>query len=135
MTNPNSILESTKKVLGLDADYTAFDHDIQMHINTAFSNLHQLGIGPIDGFEIEDDSAEWNDFLGDGNLPLNSVRSYIYLTVRLMFDPPASAYGTAAMERQIDELVWRINVRREEEAFPYAPPSVSTTLLGEELIL
>lgn len=129
--NPHSILDSTKKVLGLDADYTAFDYDVTMHINSAFSNLHQLGIGPIDGFEIEDNTAEWNDFLGEDNLPLNSVRNYIYLVVRLNFDPPASAYGTAAMERQIDELVWRINVRREEEAFPYVPPAVITSLLTE----
>lgn len=109
----NSILDSTKKVLGLDSEYTAFDQDVMMHINSVFSTLCQLGIGPDDGFMIEDETPTWADYLG-GDKNLNSVKSYVYLKVRLLFDPPNTSFAIAAMEKQIEELEWRINVHREE---------------------
>lgn len=111
-----SILKSTKKVLGIDAAYTAFDLDVITHINAAFSTLTQLGIGPVNGFQIEDDTAVWGTFLGT-DLQLNSVKSYVYLKVRLIFDPPQTSYHMEAIKEQIHELEWRLNVHREETAW------------------
>lgn len=113
----DSILESTKKNLGIDADYTVFDPDITLHINSVFSTLTQLGIGPVEGFEIEDDTATWSDFL-DNDPRLNSVKTYVYLRVRLMFDPPNNGFLVDNMQKQIDELTWRINVTREFRDWP-----------------
>jgi len=120
----DSILDSTKKVLGIDPAYTAFDVDVIMHINSTFSKLHQLGIGPTEGFIIEDNTAVWIDFLGDLAPTLSSVQSFMYLSVRLLFDPPATSYAIAAFERQLDELGWRINARREEVEHPWVAPVI-----------
>lgn len=110
-----SILQGTKKILGVAADYTAFDHDIITHINSAFSTLAQLGVGPENGFMIEDASAVWTDFLGGTVDPqLNLVRTYVFLKTKMFFDPPTTSYLITACERQIAELEWRLNVRREE---------------------
>lgn len=117
----DSILDSTKKVLGLDSEYTAFDQDVIMHINSVFSTLHQLGIGPDNGFMIEDKTPTWTQYLG-ADMNLNSVKSYVYLKVRLLFDPPATSFAIAAMEKQIEELEWRINVHREEVTHPWVGP-------------
>ena len=108
-----SILTSTKKVLGIDESYTAFDTDIIMHINSIFAVLTQLGIGPVEGFAISDSTATWGSFLGT-DLQLNSVKTYVYLRVRLIFDPPATSFVLNAMQEQIRELEWRLSVRREE---------------------
>jgi hypothetical protein len=110
-----SILTSTKKILGIAEDYTVFDLDIITHINAAFSTLTQLGVGPADGFMIEDATAVWTDFDPvDDDRQYNSVRSYIYLRVRQIFDPPATSYLIGAFDKQIQELEWRLNVHREE---------------------
>jgi hypothetical protein len=111
-TISESILNSTKKVLGLDESYTVFDTDVIMHINSVLSILNQLGIGPVDGFMIEDATPTWTDFLADVK-PLNSVKTYVFLRVRMLFDPPTTGYLITAMEKQIEELTWRINVYRE----------------------
>lgn len=111
-----SILNSTKKILGIANDYTAFDQDIITHINTAFSTLTQLGVGPADGFMIEDDSAVWAEFI-DIDIQLNSVKSYVFLRVRLLFDPPGTSYLINAYQDQIKELEWRLNTHREETAW------------------
>lgn len=116
-----SILDSTKKVLGIDAAYTAFDVDILMHINSVFSTLNQLGLGPVEGFAIEDNSTTWDTFLGT-DLRLNSVKTYIYLRVRLLFDPPSTSYLITSMKEQLQELEWRLNVNREEST--WVPPVV-----------
>lgn len=108
-----SILNSTKKILGIDEDYTVFDPDIITHINTALSTLTQIGIGPPGGFMIEDDSAVWGDFIAD-DPRFNSVKSYVFLKVKMMFDPPTTSYLIDSMGRQIQELEWRLNVQREE---------------------
>jgi len=108
----NSILTSTKKILGVAANYTTFDPDIITHINAALSSLNQLGIGPTLGFGIEDDSAVWDDLA----LPLNQlsmVRAYIYMKVRMMFDPPTTSFHIEAMNKQIAEFEFRLNVNRE----------------------
>jgi hypothetical protein len=107
-----SILNSTKKILGIAEDYTVFDLDIITHINSAFSTLTQLGVGPAEGFMIEDATAVWSDFIGD-DVQYNSVKSYVFLRVRLLFDPPATSYLIAAYEKQIQELEWRLSVLRE----------------------
>lgn len=111
-----SILISTKKVLGLTEDYTAFDHDIIMHINTAFSILAQLGIGPTSGFMIEDDSADWTDFLDvEADPRFISLKSWVFLKVKMMFDPPSTSYLITSMENQIRELEWRLNITAEND--------------------
>jgi hypothetical protein len=109
-----SILNSTKKILGLPQDYTVFDHDVITHINSAFTILAQLGVGPTRGFMIEDDQAEWSDFIDPVTDPtFNSVQTYLFLKVRQYFDPPTTSYMISSMERQIQELEWRLNVERE----------------------
>jgi hypothetical protein len=108
-----SILNSTKKILGISDDYTVFDLDIITHINSALSTLTQLGVGPASGFMIEDDTAEWADFIED-DIQYNAVKSYVYLKVRSLFDPPTTSYLISAVDKQIAEFEWRLNVHREE---------------------
>lgn len=110
-----SILTSTKKTLGIDESYTVFDTDIVMHINSVFSTLTQLGVGPEDGFAIDDSSALWTDFIDDARL--NNVKSYMYLKVRLLFDPPGTSYHLNSMKEQAKEMEWRINVVREGDSW------------------
>lgn len=118
----DSILNSTKKILGISYDYTAFDLDIITHINSAFSALSQIGVGPKNGFSIEDSSTTWTDFsitdvvLPELSIPLNQlnmVKTYIFLKTRLIFDPPSTSFAIAATEKQIQEHEWRLNVFRE----------------------
>ena len=104
-----SILTSIKKLLGIEEEYTQFDNDIIMHINSVLLNLTQLGVGPAEGFLIEDDTATWEDFIGDSN-QLQAVKSYMYLKVKLLFDPPLSSSVIESMNRTIAELEWRLNV-------------------------
>lgn len=112
----DSILNTVKKVLGLDPDYTAFDTDVIMHINSVFSTLHQLGVGPSQAFQIQDETETWFEFLGN-ETSINSVKTYVYLRVRLIFDPPATSFTIAAMEKQAQELEWRLNVQQEGERY------------------
>lgn len=107
-----SVLDSVKKQLGLSDSYTAFDPDIIMGINSVFLILNQLGVGPANPFSIEDNTAEWDDFF-DGNEQIELVKSYMYLKVRLIFDPPSTGVLHEAMERQIQEFEWRLNVYAE----------------------
>lgn len=108
-----SILTSTKKILGIAEDYTVFDLDIITHINTAFSTLTQLGVGPATGYMIEDAANLWSEFIID-DLQNNAVKSYVFLRVRMLFDPPTTSYLITASEKQIQELEWRLNAHREE---------------------
>ena len=107
----SSILTSIKKLLGIAAEYTDFDQDIIMHINSVFSILKQLGVGPKEGFVITGDTEEWTDFMPDKYISL--VKSYVYLKVRLMFDPPVNSALIESMNRQISEFEWRLNVEIE----------------------
>lgn len=109
-----SILTSIKKLLGIEEDYTIFDTDIIIHINSVFSILHQLGLGPKGGFVISDDTTNWSDYIGDNN-NLFMVKTYVYLKVKLVFDPPTSAGAIEAIEREIKELEWRLNVAVDPE--------------------
>ena len=110
-----SILTSTKKILGIAEDYTVFDLDIITHINTAFTTLAQLGVGPPEAFMIEDATALWTDFDPvDDHINYNAVKSYVFLRVRLLFDPPTTSYLISAFDKQLQELEWRLNTYREE---------------------
>lgn len=111
---PDSILDSTKKVLGIDSGYDAFDVDILMHINSVLSQLSQIGLGPDGGFEIEDSSTLWVEYLG-ANKNLNFVKTYVYLKVRMFFDPPTTSFDLTAKQDQIKELEFRINVVVDSE--------------------
>lgn len=108
-----SILDSVKKNLGIAADYDVFDSDILLFINGVFSTLNQLGVGPDDGFYVADDAVEWDDFLG-ADPRLNHVRTYVFLRVKLLFDPPQTSYAQEAVKEQIKEHEWRLNAQREE---------------------
>lgn len=108
----DSILTSIKKLLGITEEYEHFDVDLIMHINSVFMILKQLGVGPPDGFSISDKSAVWSDFIGD-SFDIESVKSYMYLKVKLLFDPPLSSAAMDATNRLISELEWRLNLAAE----------------------
>ena len=108
----DSILTSIKKLLGITEEYEHFDQDIIIHINTALMILTQLGVGPSEGFFIKDKYAVWSDFIPDVKT-LEAVKSYIYLKVRMLFDPPTSSSLMNAMEQNMKELEWRLNVASE----------------------
>ena len=114
---PNSILDETKKALGIGYEHQEFDVDVIMHINSVFSTLQQLGVGPRTGFSIHDASTLWTAFLPQDTL-LNNVRSYMYLRVRMLFDPPATSFTQDAFQKQIDELTWRLTVQAEDHLIP-----------------
>lgn len=105
----DSILDSIKKLLGIAPEYTAFDNDIIMHINSVFFILSQIGVGPAEGFSIKDNSATWTDFVPNIT-NLEALKTYVYLKVRLLFDPPSSSAVAEAMNRQISELEWRLYI-------------------------
>ena len=107
-----SILTSIKKLLGVPENYEQFDMDITIHINSVFMILNQLGIGPSDGFSITDKTALWSDFISD-NKKLEAVKSYVYMKVRLLFDPPMSSSVMECMNRMINEMEWRLNAEAE----------------------
>lgn len=106
----DSILTSVKKMLGIAEEYDHFDADLIMHINSVLTILGQLGVGPAEGFFIEDDEAEWTDFVPDMS-NLQFIKTYVYQKVKLLFDPPQSASAIEALNRSISELEWRINVQ------------------------
>lgn len=105
----DSILTSIKKLLGIAEEYEHFDADIIMHINSVFSILTQLGVGPSNGFSIEDKEARWHDFIGEDN-NIEMVKSYIHLKVKLLFDPSLSSAVMEATNQMVKELEWRLNV-------------------------
>lgn len=107
-----SILTSIKKHCGIDAEYKHFDPDIIEHINSVIADLWQIGVGPYEGFMIEDDTTSWWDFLQDSK-KYHAVKSYMELRVKLLFDPPTSSAVMESMQRQIDKWEWRLNVASE----------------------
>lgn len=108
-----SILTSTKKLLGITEECTDFDPDIIMHINTVLATLNQLGVGAYAGFAISDSTPTWDDFMG-GDPRLNLVKSYVHLKVRLLFDPPLQSSVMEAINNTTKELEWRISVVADE---------------------
>lgn len=103
----DSILLSVKKMIGIPNDYDVFDTDIIIHINTVFDSLNQMGVGPEEGFSISDSSTEWSEFLTFGK---NSemVKTYMYLKVRMFFDPPSNGTLSNVLSEQIKEYEWRL---------------------------
>lgn len=110
-----SILTSIKKLLGITEEYTHFDNDIIIHINSVLLTLTQLGVGPKEGFLIEDKTADWTDFIED-SVQLQAVKSYVYLKVKLLFDPPLSSAVIESTNRMIAELEWRLRLAAETTA-------------------
>ena len=111
----SSILSTIKKLIGLDVDYTPFDEDIKVFINGAMMVLQQLGVGPLQGFTVTDFTQTWDEFL-PSDIMLEGVKQYIYLYVKMAFDPPASSVVMDAMEKQKQELEWRL--REQAEFYP-----------------
>ena len=120
-----NILDSIKKLLGIDEADLNFDQELIMHINSVFMVLNQLGVGPVGGFKISSNEEVWTDFVST-RLDLESVKSYIYLKVRLLFDPPQNSFLVGSIEKQIEEQEWRLQVQVE----PYA--LTAAALLEEE---
>jgi hypothetical protein len=123
-----SILKSVKKNLSLEPTYDVFDGEIIMHINAAFSTLNQLGFGPDGGYSIEDDVSEWTEFVDTVNV-LSSVKTYVYLRVRLLFDSPTTEYVLRSFQDQLKELEWRLNVLRE--GMEWADPMPAGVIVDE----
>lgn len=103
----DSILDSIKKLLGIQPEYTSFDEDIIIAINTSFATLNQLGVGPEGGYMIEDNTQTWNDYITATNL--NMVKTYVHLKSRLLFDPPTGGV-LDAIKNQLAELEFRLYV-------------------------
>lgn len=122
----SSILTSTKKILGIAQAYTAFDLDIITHINSTFATLSQLGVGPVDGFMIEDAGAVWDDYDVPQN-QLNLIKTYMFLKVRILFDPPGTSFLVEALNNQLREHEWRLSIFREGESWT-APTALNTTI-------
>lgn len=108
MSDMDSILTSVKKLIGIDKEDTAFDPDVIMHINSSFLVLSQLGVGPDEGFYINDDAAVWTDFISNNMLLLNYVKTFVYLKAKLVFDPPSSSIAVQSMQEMVREHEWRI---------------------------
>lgn len=104
-----SILTSTKKLLGIAEEYDHFDPDIIMHINSVFMTLNQMGVGPTEGFKIEGEDATWNDYTA-GDISIEAVKSYMAAKVRFMFDPPDRSAVMEALKSTIAELEFRLHV-------------------------
>jgi hypothetical protein len=120
----SSILDDVKHMLGLLPAETAFDSDVIIHINTVFGVLHQIGVGPPGGFRIDDNTTQWDEFITDDRL--NGVKSYMFLRVKLFFDPPQTGFTQQAMERQITEMEYRLNVAAE---YPYFGTGGQTVII------
>lgn len=109
----DSILTSIKKLLGITEDYAHFDDDIILHINSVFMVLTQLGVGPENGYRIVGKGNTWDEFIPTEDVRFESVKSYVYLKVKLLFDPPASSAHMEAINRMISEFEWRLNIAAE----------------------
>ena len=113
MEGTDTILESTKKMLGISDQDTHFDPDIIMHINSVLMVLRQIGVGPKEGFMIADGFEKWEDFIPD-SMDFIAIKTYVYLKVKMLFDPPLSSAVMECMKRNIDELEWRLNNEAED---------------------
>lgn len=108
----DSILVTIKKMLGLEDAYTPFDTDVMIFINAALMNLTQLGVGSKEGYTISDYDTKWSDFLTN-ETKLGAVKTYVYLKVKMAFDPPTNSFVMDAMKQQAEEIGWRLNVQAE----------------------
>lgn len=111
----NSILDSIKKLLQIEPSYDEFDVDIMIHINSVFSTLYQIGVGPQTGaYRITSQANAWSEFIGDDTF-LEEVKSYIYLRVKRLFDPPETSFANDSFKDQLKEMEWRLQT--------YSPPA------------
>lgn len=110
----DSIFDSIKLMLGMESDYNAFDTDLIIHINSAIAKLTQVGVGDPEGFELDKvnpSTSKWQDFIGEGHTKIiNMVQTYVYLQVRLLFDPPQNSFTQDVLKKEMEEQLWRINV-------------------------
>lgn len=113
MGNIESILTSIKKLHGISAEDTSFDSDIIIHINSAFMILKRLGVGPSTGFYIEDETTKWTDYVNDRFI-VEAIKSFVYIKVKLVFDPPASPTVIEALKSSADEYACTIRDWLEE---------------------
>lgn len=111
-----SILKSIRKLCNISEDSKTFDTDLIIYINNAFMNLTQLGVGPDNGFAIEDESYDWSDFISEDDKNYEGVKTYVYLKTRLVFDPPSSSTVLQSYKDTIAELEWRLNAAAESKA-------------------
>lgn len=118
---PLSILESVKKNLNLPPDYDEFDQDVIIAINTGLSTMTQIGVGPPEGFQITGADETWDALLGT-DPRLNPVINYVSLQARLIFDPPATSFAITAIQDQLREMVWRLEVIANPA--PALPPDI-----------
>ena len=116
IVNTEGILASMKLMLGMEPDYNAFDTDLIIHINTCLAELYQVGVGS-EPFQLDlsnPTSSEWEDFIGDEDVALNMVKSYTYLNLRTLFDPPQSSSVLDAYKTKAQELLGRIRVEADK---------------------
>lgn len=117
VVNTDGILASMKLMLGMEPEYNAFDTDIIIHINTILAKLTQISVGPEEGFQLDlehPETSKWEDFLGAENPVLNMAKSYMYMQLRLMFDPPQNSFTQDALKKESEELLWRLNVEADK---------------------
>lgn len=127
----DSILDVTKKLLGIPSEYDAFDLDIITHINSVFFELTQLGVGPTSGFFILDREAVWSSFVGEDQVA--AVKSLMGMKVRLLFDPPQNSFTLDAITKLVDKIEWRLNIHMEGvryEAWLATQPTNSLSITG-----
>lgn len=108
-----SILSSVKKLLNLPEAYTDFDEDIVLHINSALDTIQQLGVGPIEHYEIESKANLWSEFIGDVKF-INFVKTAVWLDVRLVFDPPTTSFQIESFQKRLEQLHWRLRVQADK---------------------
>lgn len=125
--NPDSILDSVKKTLGLDAVDTSFDLDVTLFINSVFGTLRQVGVGPDTGFIIVDNTTLWSQYVSSATY-LGMVKAYVELKVKMLFDPPENRFGGPAIDRVLDEYLWRINIQAEAESSAVKSSSAPTVV-------
>lgn len=112
----SSILVSIKRTVGIEPSYTIFDPELTLHINSVFAILHQLGIGPKEGFALVTGEEKWSEFLQSMDMyPLNLIKTYMAIRIRLLFDRPDTSYAAEAMEKMAQEYEWRMMVAKEEQ--------------------
>lgn len=111
--NNSSILNDVKEAIGIMPDYTVFDQTLIMHINSVFMILHQMGVGPDAGFRLSSGNETWDEFMPSSNIDFESVKSYICMKVRLLFDPPSSSSHMDCIKQAIQEFEWRLNFESE----------------------
>ena len=104
----DSILNTIKKMLGIDSDDTDFDVDIMIHINSITPNLSQMGIGPTNGYIVTSSEQLWSDYIDSSIINLEGVKTYIYLKTKLIFDPPTNSTTIEAINKNLSELEWRM---------------------------